>query len=71
MHKDYAPTGCDGIYFQAFTECPKCQCPRCEKWMQSNDAIEGDLSNHYQYMRFLQNWGRQFLHKIAREGHTE
>ncbi len=25
----YAPTGCDGIYFQAFTECPKCQCPRC------------------------------------------
>jgi len=25
----YAPTGCDGIYFQAFTECPKCRCPRC------------------------------------------
>ncbi len=25
----YAPTGGDGIYFQAFTECPKCQCPRC------------------------------------------
>jgi len=29
VHEDYAPTGCDGIYFQAFTECPKCQCPRC------------------------------------------
>ena len=25
----YAPTGCDGLYFQAFTECPKCRCPRC------------------------------------------
>ncbi len=25
----YAPTGCDGIYFQSFTECPKCRCPRC------------------------------------------
>jgi hypothetical protein len=29
VREDYAPTGCDGIYFQAFTECPKCQCPRC------------------------------------------
>lgn len=29
IREDYAPTGCDGVYFQAFTECPKCQCPRC------------------------------------------
>jgi len=29
--EDYSPTGCDGIYFQAFTECPKCECPKCNK----------------------------------------
>jgi hypothetical protein len=29
VREDYAPTGCDGLYFQAFTECPKCQCPSC------------------------------------------
>lgn len=28
VREEYAPTGCDGIYFQAFTECPKCQCRR-------------------------------------------
>ena len=27
----YAPTGCDGIYFQSFTEGPKCECERCRK----------------------------------------
>lgn len=25
----YVPTGCDGIYFQSFTEFPKCTCPQC------------------------------------------
>ena len=25
----YVPTGCDGIYFQSFTEMPKCQCDKC------------------------------------------
>ena len=25
----YVPTGCDGIYFQSFTETPICQCRRC------------------------------------------
>ncbi len=31
IREDYAPTGCDGIYFQSFTEAPKCQCPRCRE----------------------------------------
>jgi hypothetical protein len=31
IREEYAPTGCDGIYFQSFTECPKCECPRCRK----------------------------------------
>lgn len=30
IREDYAPTGCDGIYFQSFTECPKCECDRCK-----------------------------------------
>jgi len=25
----YVPTGCDGIYFQSFTETTKCQCDKC------------------------------------------
>lgn len=25
----YVPTGCDGIYFQSFTEFPKCSCAQC------------------------------------------
>jgi hypothetical protein len=29
VREEYAPTGCDGLYFQSFTECPKCGCPAC------------------------------------------
>lgn len=41
VREDYAPTGCDGIYFQAFTECPKCQCPRCQ------ERTMGELMLHF------------------------
>lgn len=30
VREDYVPTGCDGIYFQAFTEWKKCECPQCK-----------------------------------------
>lgn len=171
IREEYAPTGCDGIYFQAFTECPKCQCPRCaertmgelmlglvnpivedikrefpalwiscgihhdfgdfsylqqldprcniywencasgtsvrgddedfgyiyksipyghgysqtcpadppyteaslQEWMHSNAsnyAIAGGLASHYQYMRFLQDWGRRFLGKPSTHKHA-
>ncbi len=29
VREDYVPSGCDGIYFQAFTEVPKCKCAKC------------------------------------------
>lgn len=31
VREEYAPTGCDGLYFQSFTECPKCECPACSR----------------------------------------
>ena len=49
----YAPTGCDGIYFQAFTECPKCQCPRCaprtmgELMLRFVNPIVDDLAREF------------------------
>jgi hypothetical protein len=171
VREDYAPTGCDGLYFQSFTECPKCQCPRCadqtmgelmlqfvnpivdavkrdfpglwiscgihhdfgdfsylreldprcniywenceagtsvrgpdedfgyiyksipyghgysatcpadppyteaslRDWMNANASqyrVEGGLGRHYQYMRFLQNWGRRFLGKPSSRKHA-
>ena len=47
------PTGCDGIYFQAFTECPKCQCPRCanrtmgELMLEFVNPIVDDLKREF------------------------
>ncbi len=171
IREDYAPTGCDGVYFQAFTECPKCQCPICAErtmgelmldfvnpivddikrefpqlwiscgihhdfgdfsylkeldprcniywencvsgtsvrgdgedfgyiyksipyghgysatcpaepsytekslaeWMQGNASayeIAGGLPSHYQYMRFMQNWGRRFFGKPSANRHA-
>lgn len=29
IRDEYAPTGCDGVYFQSFTEGPKCRCNEC------------------------------------------
>jgi hypothetical protein len=29
LREEYVPTGCDGVYFQSFTEVPKCQCDCC------------------------------------------
>ena len=31
IREDYVPTGCDGVYFQSFTETPKCKCERCKQ----------------------------------------
>lgn len=30
IRDEYAPSGCDGIYFQSFTETPKCECDQCK-----------------------------------------
>jgi hypothetical protein len=52
----YAPTGCDGIYFQAFTECPKCQCPRCsgrtmgELMLDFVNPIVDDLKREFPHL---------------------
>ena len=53
VRERYAPTGCDGIYFQAFTECPKCQCPRCasrtmgELMLEFVNPIVDDLKREF------------------------
>ena len=31
VRDEYVPSGCDGIYFQSFTEAAKCQCELCAK----------------------------------------
>ena len=31
IREDYVPSGCDGVYFQSFTEGPKCQCSDCQE----------------------------------------
>ena len=36
----YVPTGCDGIYFQAFTEVPKCQCTDCKAKSKGRIMLE-------------------------------
>ncbi len=36
----YVPSGCDGIYFQAFTEVPKCQCPACQSKSKGQIMLE-------------------------------
>lgn len=36
----YVPSGCDGIYFQAFTEVPKCQCDLCRKKTKGEIMLE-------------------------------
>ena len=36
----YVPTGCDGIYFQAFTEVPKCQCTQCKAKSKGQIMLE-------------------------------
>jgi hypothetical protein len=30
IREDYVPTGCDGVYFQSFTEAKKCACKLCK-----------------------------------------
>ncbi len=36
----YVPTGCDGIYFQAFTEVPKCRCELCKAKSKGRIMLE-------------------------------
>jgi len=36
----YVPSGCDGIYFQAFTEVPKCQCQSCNSKSKGQIMLE-------------------------------
>ncbi|MHB9131789.1 MAG: hypothetical protein ACYDBB_11960 [Armatimonadota bacterium] len=56
VREEYAPTGCDGIYFQAFTECPKCQCPRCadrtmgELMLDFVNPIVDDLQREFPHL---------------------
>ncbi len=36
----YVPSGCDGIYFQSFTEGPKCECEKCSKKTMGQVLVE-------------------------------
>ncbi len=40
IRDEYAPSGCDGIYFQSFTETPKCECERCKKKSMGEIMLE-------------------------------
>lgn len=40
IREDYVPTGCDGVYFQSFTEVPKCQCEQCAKKTKGQLMLE-------------------------------
>lgn len=40
VREDYAPSGADGIYFQAFTEVPKCGCEQCARKSKGRLMLE-------------------------------
>ncbi len=40
IREDYAPSGADGIYFQAFTEVPKCECEQCARKSKGRIMLE-------------------------------
>ncbi len=36
----YVPSGCDGVYFQSFTEGPKCECDQCRQKTMGQVLVE-------------------------------
>ena len=40
LREEYVPTGCDGVYFQSFTEVPKCECERCRDKSMGQLVVE-------------------------------
>ena len=40
VRTEYVPSGCDGIYFQSFTEVPKCECEQCKNKSKGEIMLE-------------------------------